>query len=268
MNAQYIFSAAWAKIWTNKDQFLRINVVWFLIITILSLPLLLWPQISDSSIKSPRTLPAALIEPLFYIPYALMITFALVIGTVVTAIAWHRFVVKEEQENGWLIMGGNWAFNRYFWTGLLLFFAGLVLSIFVESAVSTIVDINLGDGSLIALFLPSFCVVLPIHVFGLVLPGIATDRQISFGKSLKLTMPYLGQILLLTGLIALVFSVPDWLISTFVGPTHFIEPSLLGWLAFVLFSVVSWVAMILTFGVLSELFLKLVNETDQDSSVD
>ena len=231
---------------------------------------MIWPQLLDPFAHTPRTLPPVLQNAsLAVIPYALIALLASLVGTVITAIGWHRFVVKDAREPRWLIGGRNWPLNRYFWTSLLLILIGLIpLAIGSVTPIGRLIgDADTGSSwtQFLSLTASAYCLLLPVHFLGLVLPGIAIGQRISIAQSLKQTLPHTLSILVLTGLVALAFSIPDSLITTYLGPTTHVGLGIAGWGAVLLYAVISWLALVLTVGVLSELFLKLVNNSEPDS---
>lgn len=262
MLATHVIRKAVVTIVQNPMQFLRINLLWFLLTTFLSLPLFLWPQFFDEFSESPRDAPAFLgtssVIPMIFLLGLILVS---VVGWAIVSIAWHRFVIDGRQQLGWLLNGQNWPLSRYFQTAGLALLIGLVpmgallwmtIDSWDQSAETMSHWAYFGS-----IFGAIFCLALPLHFFALTLSGIAVERRISLLGSLEATTPHILTILFLSVFCSLAYALPDTLITVFIGPTGHIEASLAGWLAFMLYMPTSWIAGVLAVGVFSELYLRL-----------
>lgn len=231
---------ALAKIWNNKDQVLKINGFWFVVVTLTTAPM----NLNISGFSEGGTL--------FWI-IGLVGIFATVIGTVIVAIAWHRFVLLGEHQADWLSFGPGWPLSRYFWTSLLPALIGLIALIPMfafhwEHQNSERLHKAL---ALIVMFAIFFCVVLLLSV---VLPAIAIGEPFSFRESLSATAPRFTSIALIAFALSAIMVVPDEILIPIFGDWYGIPFGIFPAIGYVISSVAYWFATLLCVGILSELY--------------
>lgn len=191
-------------------------------------------------------------------------------GAAFIAIAWHRFLVLRETLEKVLVWPKDWPVRRYFLTGLVLFIIPMFIVVVV---VMWATFSSLQNGTTVAqqygfaAFWQTFGSNLAIyHVFlvwGLKLPAIAVEKSthykpissFTFGDSLHYTSRSFPQIVILAVLLSFVMTLIEALqISVFGASLITDVKTALGGL---ISSLLSYVLMFFTVGLLSELYKAL-----------
>lgn len=187
------------------------------------------------------------------------------------AVAWHRFVLKEEYPSGFLPPwhGANMAsyFGNTLLIGLVLFAGVLIIGIAVAAIAAALpfgaMTFLLGVGFV-------FGISWVAMRLGLILPAAAIGEKLTLGASWQATRPVSGQIIMPMIVIALVFAVIGQVVLLIFGteiplpegvsPEFLMgqTPRVLGLTGQLVNLVVIWIQMLINLALLTTLYGNLV----------
>lgn len=158
-------------------------------------------------------------DTIFVIFFAITTAISSIISTVAIAVAWHRYILRGENTIIFYIINIKWPNISYFFNGMKLFLAMLLIMIPVGFIymifIAVSVDISANDTnnsidslislSLIFLFIISFsCLFIWFFIrFSLILAAAAVGKPIGLDESFKITEGLKGTIFLIAILIIL-----------------------------------------------------------------
>jgi hypothetical protein len=151
-------------------------------------------------------------------PLAVLVSIIAFIGGLAIAVAWHRFILLDEQPSGWLPAFDGRRMLSYFGYSLLLALIALVIMI----VVGLVLGIFAILGGVIMFVLTSFVTVFIILVIGfrlaLILPASSVDKRLRLGEAWAATSGATGDIVVLALLCAGASVVLGLVSLIFVGP--------------------------------------------------
>lgn len=151
-------------------------------------------------------------------PLAILVSIIAFIGSLAIAVAWHRFILLDEQPAGWLPAFDGRRLLSYFGYSLLLGVIALVIMI----AVGLVLGIFAMLGGVILFVLTSFVTVFVVLVIGfrlaLILPASSVDKRLGLGEAWSATSGATGDIVVLALLCAGASVVLGLVSLIFVGP--------------------------------------------------
>ncbi|UZD90696.1 hypothetical protein [Cognatishimia activa] len=170
------------------------------------------------------------------------------------AVAWHRFVLLEE-DSGSLIP--NFSSKRvlaYLMQGLILFFILFIVGLIV-GIVSGLISSAIGGfmGVILATTITSFVILWVFYRYSPTLPAAALGETLSIDAAWKATKPYAGAILLLV----LIMSLVTALLSGLLGAIALPDPIHIGILA-----IQTWLNIMVGISVLTTIYGVAVENRD------
>lgn len=247
-----IFILAVAKLIQNPDQVLRVNLFWFILTTALTAPQYL--NFGGGAYGSPLGIVIGIAG-----------FFATIIGTVVVAIGWHRFVILDERQTDWLIFGGGWPLSRYFWISLVpALLAFMIVAPIFYSFVEPLGDNNFQ--TIMIFFVATTVFWIIVLLLSLVLPAIAIGAHLSFAQSLKATLPRIGSVLVISLLLSAIMVFPDFLLEAVFGDWMIEGISVGSLIGYIISSAIYWLATLISVGVLSELYRALAASVQSENA--
>ncbi|WP_370231699.1 hypothetical protein [Cognatishimia sp.] len=195
MQGWLIFKHAVAMLWGNKGEVLQIALAPILIATILILGTI--ATFSDLAIMSEHLFDsdpfaqAPVLEPEQFGSYFTGLTFYLLLSigfTIWVIVAWHRFILLNEQPNGWVPPFNRDRMWAYFIQVLKLFGVGILIGIPL-----TIVFVVIGaaGGGFVAFLVTGIVLGLLVTVlfvrWSLILPAAAIGKPLSLRQSFNAT---------------------------------------------------------------------------------
>jgi hypothetical protein len=142
---------------------------------------------------------------------------ASVVGYLWVAVAWHRFILLEENPGAFLPHFNGAQMFAYFVKGILVGLILIALMIPMILLMSIMVG-TMGGVLLYALFVPALFTIpatFIVYRLGMVLPAAAIGKKMTFSQSWVATKPHSGAILVLTIVVALVYLAFGFLSLTF-----------------------------------------------------
>ncbi|WP_146584481.1 hypothetical protein [Puniceibacterium confluentis] len=240
MKGWQIFTHSVRLVFTNLDQALRVSIVLYLVLAASQIATYLNPpeMVEMDGMDMPLMSPG-------YMSQNLIFAILAIVASLWIAVAWHRFVLAEEYPEGWIPRWHGAHMLGYLGRSILL---GLVVTIGV-----TVAAIPFG---LIASGLPPLMMLLPFVLVGLgsflffrlgvMLPGAALGRKITFAEAWTATRGESGTILTLALLVvgaSFLIQLPTML----SGNPHSLISLIYG-------LVVNWFATIIGISVLTTLY--------------
>ncbi len=240
MKGWQIFTHSVRLVFTNVDHALRVSLVLYLVLAASQVASFLYPpeMTEIDGIDVPVMSGAYAMQNLIFAVLA-------IIASLWIAVAWHRFVLAEEYPKGWIPRWHGASMLGYLGRSILL---GLVVIIGVSVASLPFGLIVAGLPGLVFL-LPFVLVGLGAYLFfrlGVMLPGAALGRKITFSEAWGATRGESGTILTLAALVvgaSFLLQLPTML----SGNPHSLISLIYG-------LVVNWFATIIGISVLTTLY--------------
>ena len=161
----------------------------------------------------------------------LILSLASVVASLWIAVAWHRFVLLEEQNDGWVPpFNGRVMWGYFGWSLVIGILIALIAGGFAL-LVGTVIGPALGG------ILAAGIGAIIFFRLGLVLPAYAVGRKLSFSEAVNATKGETGTVLVL-GFLAIVanilISLPTLLSGNPFSPISLIFSLVLGWFALII----------------------------------
>ncbi len=268
-----IFALCIRQVLNNWQMTIRISGFW--ILAILASASLVTGAIAGFGSMADGPVASGL--PILFILLGLAWFVLAVFGFCTVAIAWHRYVLRNEMPSTFYVTQRGWPIGGYFWKTVkivLLFF--LIVMVFIVLPVLLLGMPNLlkflgltdlgeptGPLSFVVLFvLPVIYSSFGLWIFlrfGTVLPAVAVGKQMSLAESYRLTRPVAGQLFLTAVMITLFQSIPSviqLLMASGFGP----DVNVVSILFYAIIVVFAWINFFVSIGVLTVVYGHLQEE--------
>lgn len=195
----------------------------------------------------------------------------IVFGFCTVAIAWHRYVLRNEIPSTFYVLQRGWSIGGYFWKTVkialiffALFFVFVGLPIWLLGFPAVFGFLGLTDvgtvpapGSLILLFAVSIAYsTIGVWIFlrlGTCLPAIAVGNRMTLAESFRLTRPFARQLFTTAILISLFQAIPS-VVQSFATVAFGSEVVVLNIVVVVMALVFSWINTFVGIGVLTVIY--------------
>ena len=270
MFAVAVFGRSLFALIENSRDLFRISAFWVPAMVICVLPF----TISSGSIEpqSGEMIPWVFSQVWYVsVPIGVLTIVVAILGSAITAIAWHRLLILGERQESILVWPKNWAIQRYFVNGLALymvpFIATVVFGIFFatqQAEAGEEIFQTVGFAGFRDTLLINLVILLFFLIWGLKLPAIATAAKspsgdkFRFRDSWKIVKSRLLDVLSLVIVLAIASALFTSVQTSLIPPGLATDLSSL--LASLFSDFVSYVFVFVTVGVLSELYKELTPE--------
>jgi len=259
----------------NLDVIFRITAFWAPVTFVVMLPLIVAGEGTDPY----TTLPVPwMMTQDWYVGFlcAFVIAFVAAAGAAIVAIAWHRFLVLGEKPTKIVVWPKDWLLRRYFVSGLVLFIIPMTLilvvtlwAVFRNPAEIAAAQPQIGFSAFWQTLGSNFAIYFVFLIWGLKLPAIALAKPkhfeplstFTFGDSFYYTSKHFIQIVVLAVAFSFILTLVNSLQFSIFGANLISDfTSAIGG---VLSSLLSYVLMVFTVGLLSELYKAIVPVSDE-----
>ncbi|MCZ4272379.1 hypothetical protein [Maritalea porphyrae] len=257
----------------NFDTIYKISAFWVPLMVIAGLPLITAGSTND--VYTGAAMPWIMSQSWpIWLPLGALMIFVTIVGAAIVAIAWHRFLVLGEVPKKVIVWPEGWPVQRYFWTGVVLFIVPMILAILVSTwavvssaengAIPT--QPQTGFDVFWPTFAGNFVIYLVFLFWGLKLPAIALEKpthhkplsSFKFRDSFHYTRQHFVQILILALAFSFILTLINSLQAVIFGASLITD--LKTALGAILSTLLSYLLMFFTVGLLSELYKALVQE--------
>lgn len=143
------------------------------------------------------------------------------------AVAWHRFILREEVPTKLLPKFHGWRFWAYFWQGLLLgtfvtFLSALILVLLLFQKLSEGEYVTFGPQTMLLFSIASAIAGPVFYRFATILPAAALGKRFTWGAAWRATKGTTGSLLLVSLVLIGGFRMADWFATKLISDNFFL----------------------------------------------